>query len=368
MMLKTQAFSSLASRAAWQTQLQVPTVSVIIVNFNGRSYLDNCLQSVLTHSGRDVEIILVDNQSNDGSADYVINHYPQVQVIRDKNNGYGAGNNLAARVALGKYLVFLNPDTCVTPGWLNSLLLPLAANPQIGLTTPKIALMDDPQHLNTAGNNVHLTGLTLCRGMGESVNAFAETAVVPAVSGAAFAIRRELFMQLGGFDADFFLYMEDTDLSLRAQLAGFRCLYVPKSLVYHDYTLRFGPDKTYYQERNRYMMLLKNLRWRTLLLLLPALLVTEVLTWGFVLMQEPARFANKVRAYGWVLQNWETVIWKRQKTQTRRRITDGEWLANTTARLSFEQAGSGVTARVAHWVFDPFFGAWLWILQRIVCW
>ena len=367
-MLNSKVSSSLAQCADWQLRENVPTASVIVVNYNGRSHLDACLRSVLTNSGRDVELILVDNQSDDGSADYVIDNYPQVQVIKNQNNGYGAGNNLAASVALGTYLVFLNPDTYVTPGWLDSLLLPLAANEQIGLTTPKIALMNDPLHLNTAGNDVHVSGLTLCRGMGESVDAFGETTVVSAVSGAAFAIRRELFEQLGGFDADFFLYMEDTDLSLRARLAGFRCLYVPRSVVYHDYTLQFGPNKTYYQERNRYLMLLKNLRWRTLLLMLPALLVTEGLTWGFVLMQEPARFANKLRAYGWVFKNWKTLMWKRQKTQAARRISDGDLLAHATAQLAFEQASSGISVRLAHWLFDPFFNGFLNVLQRVMRW
>lgn len=367
-MLKTKVSSSYAGRPVWQAQVCIPTVSVIIVNYNGRSYLDACLQSVLAYSGKDVEVFLVDNQSDDGSADYVSAHYPQVQVIPNQNNGYGAGNNLAARVALGKYLVFLNPDTCVTPGWLDRLLLPLAANPRIGMTTPKLVLMDDPQRINTAGNDVHLTGLTLCRGMGEPVEGMAETAVIPAVSGAAFVMRHDLFSQLGGFDADFFLYMEDTDLSLRARFAGYSCLYVPKSVVYHDYSLRFGSNKTYYQERNRYLMLLKNLRWRTLLLLLPALLLAELITWGFVLVQEPARLVNKLRAYAWIGRRWQSIMRKRRKTQAKRCISDLEWLAGTTTTLSFEQAGSGVSVRMAHGVFDPLFTMWLRLLQRVVRW
>ena len=91
--------------------------------------------------------------------------------------------------------------------------------------------------------------------------------------------------------------MEDTDLSWRARLAGYRCLYVPTSIVYHEYTLRFGPRKIFYQERNRYLMLLKGAHWATLLVLLPALLLAEVVTWGFVLAQDRRRLANKARAY-----------------------------------------------------------------------
>lgn len=367
-MLNTLVSSSLATRADWQKRAKIPTASVIVVNYNGRSHLDVCLQSVLAHSGRDVELILVDNQSDDGSADYVIDNYPQVQVIKNQNNGYGAGNNLAATVALGTYLVFLNPDTCVAPGWLDSLLLPLAVNANIGMTTPKIALMNDPLCLNTAGNDVHVSGLTLCRGMGESVDAFAETAVVSAVSGAAFAMRRELFDQLGGFDADFFLYMEDTDLSLRAQLAGFSCLYVPQSVVYHDYTLRMGRHKIFYQELNRYVMLLKIWRWRTLFALIPVLLAAEMITWAFVLLNDRQHFMNKFKAYTAVLSKVPMIIVKRKRTQMSRRVRDRELLNGLTHQLAFEQTGQGTTTKIAHYLFDPMFGFVHWVLCNLVWW
>ena len=351
-----------------QARLQIPTASVIIVNYNGRSHLDACLKSVLAYSGRDVEVIFVDNQSTDGSADYVDKAYKKVHVIRNKNNGYGAGNNLAARVALGKYLVFLNPDTRVTKGWLDALLLPLALSPHVGMTTPKIALMDEPQRLNTAGNEVHLTGLTLCRGMGEPADAFAEVEEVTAVSGAAFAIKRDLFMQLGGFDGDFFMYMEDTDLSLRARLAGYRSLYVPTSVVYHDYALTFGKQKVYFQERNRMMMMLKLWRWPTLLLLLPALLLAECIAWGFVLLQERQRLLNKLDAYAYIVRHWRSIMRQRKQTQQKRIVSDKVMLGETAVSLAFEQANTGVAAKAANTLFNPLFALWQRVLLAIVRW
>jgi hypothetical protein len=147
--------------------------------------------------------------------------------------------------------------------------------------------------------------------------------------------------------------MEDTDLSWRARLAGYRCICVPSSVVLHDYVLRFGPNKTFYQERNRYLMLLKSLRWRTCLALLPALLLAEVVTWGFVLLREPRRLANKLRAYAWILQNWGRVMQSRQRTQALRRASDRELLAQCAWRLAFEQTDSGLVGRLAHAVFDP---------------
>ena len=330
--------------------------SVVVVSYNHRPYLPACLHSVLQSEGQDLEIILVDNASTDGSASYVEQAFPTVRVIRSETNlGFGHGGNLGAAQARGRTLAFLNPDTVVEPGWLDALLSALEADPQAGLATSKILLLNDPQRINTCGNDVHLTGLTLCRGMGLESSALAEPQEVGAVSGAAFAMRRDLFETLGGLDETFFLYMEDTDLSWRARLAGYRCLYVPSSRVQHDYALRFGPQKTFYQERNRYLLLLKSLRWRSLIVLMPALLLAEIVTWGFVWLREPRRWANKVQAYRWVLSHWGQVMEVRRRTQALRRVRDRELLALTTYRLAFEQSAGGPLPRLASLVFDPLF-------------
>lgn len=334
----------------------VPQASVIIVNYNGQQYLQQCLTSLLRDERTDYEIILVDNASTDGSAAFVEQAFPQVRVIRNEANlGFGQGSNVGARQARGRYLAFLNPDTVAEPGWLQALIAALEADPQAGLATSKILLLADPQRINTCGNEVHFTGLTLCRGIGLDRSAFADLEEVSAVSGAAFVIRRELFEALGGFDQTFFLYMEETDLSWRARLAGYRCICVPASVVFHDYALRFGPKKTFYQERNRYLMLLKGLQWRTWLILLPALLLAEVVTWGFVLLKERQRLANKVQAYAWILQHWDEVMQSRRSTQALRRARDHDLLARCAYRLAYQQVDGSLAAHLARMLFDPLF-------------
>lgn len=330
--------------------------SVIIVNYNGREYLETCLSSLLISITPDDEIFLVDNASTDGSADYVEQVFPEVRVIRNEVNlGFGGGNNVGAQWARGEYLAFLNPDTVVKVRWLESLIDALEADHQAGLATSRILLLTDPGRINTCGNEVHLTGLTQCRGMGRRRSAFPDLGEVSAVSGAAFVIRRDLFEALDGFDQAFFLYMEETDLSWRARLAGYKCVYVPSSVVYHDYTLRFGLEKTFYQERNRYLLLLKSLRWWTLLVLLPAMLLAEVVTWGFVLLRERQRLANKLQAYAWIVQRWDKVMESRRRTQALRRVRDRDLIARCAHRLAYEQTGNGFVVALAHVVFDPLF-------------
>jgi GT2 family glycosyltransferase len=333
-----------------------PRASIVLVNHNKGEQIFRCLQSLGEASTADIEIILVDNASSDGSAGRVATEFPEIHLVRCPTNiGFGAGNNLGASLAKGEYLAFLNPDTVVEQGWLEALIKALEGDPQLGLVTSKILLLQSPDQINTCGNDVHISGLTLCRGMGKPRSSFNLPEEVAAVSGAAFVIRRALFEALGGFDADFFLYMEDTDLSWRARLIGYRILYVPGSLVYHDYFLRFTPRKTFYQERNRYLMLLKCLKWQTLLTLLPALLLAELVTWGFELVHDRRNLANKFRAYIWIARNWKTIQEKRNHIKSIRMEPDQCLLRNTQYRLGFEQTGNGWIARLAHLVFDPLF-------------
>jgi GT2 family glycosyltransferase len=336
--------------------------SVIVVNHNGRDYLDACLDSLREGGELGYEVIVVDNASGDGSAECVAACHPQVRLIRSETNlGFGAGSNLGARWARGKYLAFLNPDTKAQPGWLEALIAALEQDPDAGLATALVLLMDEPDRVNTCGNDMHVTGLTLCRGMGARRDALTGTAEVGAVSGAAFVIRRDLFEALGGFDESFFLYVEDSDLSLRARLAGHRILAVPEAVVYHDYRLRFGQQKAFYQERNRALMLLKVFRWRTLLILAPALAVGEVVTWGFLLLRERRQWAQKLRAYGWIMRHWARILESRHRTQALRRVRDRELIRSLTHRLGYEQTGEGMAPRLAHALFDPLF----WLSQRL---
>src|SRR6266496_328539 len=194
--------------ALWN-RATVPAASIVTVNTNERHRLEVYLPSVLLSQGL-FEVIISDNGSTDGSLDFVSKVSPAVHVLRNgRNIGFAAANNRAAEISRLDILVFINPDTSVKSDWLHYLLLPFS-DPLVGLTTAKILLMSNPETINACGNDMHMTGLTLCRGLGKPKHWYREAAEVNAVSGAAFAIRRDLFDMLGGFDEDFFIYMEET--------------------------------------------------------------------------------------------------------------------------------------------------------------
>ena len=253
--------------------------SIIIVTYNHKKYIKSCIESVLKQDYPH-EIIVVDNCSSDGTAEFVERNFPLVKVIKsDENLGYAGGNNLGVKYARGEYIVILNPDTIVEKDWLKELIRPLKNGRKL-ITTSKI-LVYDGSAINTCGNINHFTGLTFTRGLREKPNKYIRSEYVSGISGCCFAMRRRDFIDLGGFDENFFVYNEDADLSWRAHLKGFKILFVPTSIVRHDYTLKVPPKKIYYLEKNRYMILRKYLTWKEILLLLPSLIVAEILTFGY---------------------------------------------------------------------------------------
>jgi hypothetical protein len=161
--------------------------------------------------------------------------------------------------------------------------------------------MDERETVNACGNDISLPGITWCRGFGLPADEFTVDADVPAVSGCSFAIRADLFRGLGGFDPSFFTYLEDTELSWRARVEGYRCRFVAASVVYHDFQLAFSPAKIRWIERNRYRMLSRHLSLRTMLALAPTLALAEVLTWGYAASRGPSSFLAKARATAWAL-------------------------------------------------------------------
>ncbi len=211
------------------------------------------------------------------------------------------------------------------------------------------------------------TGLDFCRGLHEPSSSFSIPQEAGAVSGCSFAIRREVFEELGGFDPDFFLYLEDIDLSWRARLAGYKILYVPSSIVYHKFRLSVAPWKEFYLERNRYLMLLKNYSLKMLILMTPALFVTEIVTWGHAILNGFPYVYNKLRAYWWILANPGRILNKRREIQKNRKVSDKEFLRLLEWKIPFEQViGNGFVRGMADVIFNSFYKGYFIVLKKII--
>ena len=311
------------------------TASVIIVTHNGWNYMNSCLTSVEGQLGPEDEIVVVDNASTDGGPGLMRSRLATVILVENaENRGFAPACNQGAALAGGDILVFLNQDARVEPGWLEALIHSLEEESAVGLTTSKVLLMSHPDRIQLCGQDLHFTGLPFLRGFGARAEVWNVPEGVAAVSGASFAIRRELWQALEGFDETFYMYFEETDLCWRARLAGHRCHFVPRSVVHHDYRpsqpnhLRF-----YYSARNRYLMLLKNWRWGTLLLLLPSLFLAEVVDWFLALAMRGESLQAKARANVWLLGHLSEIRAQRAASQAGRTVSDAVILAERMHRL-----------------------------------
>lgn len=241
----------------------MPLVTVIIVNHNGLRLLKGCLDSLRGQSFKDFEVILVDNGSEDGSVEFVKEKYPDVGIIVNESNlGFGAGNNEGIKEAKGKYIALLNNDASAHKDWLGELVKAAEEAPQgFGMWASKILSADSPDIIDTAGHLIYPDGLNIGRGKGEKdAGQYDVKEEVFFPSGCAALYSRGMLDMVGFFDPDFFAYGDDTELGLRARLSGWRCLYVPASVVYHKGSAtagRYSPFKVYQIERNRIWVLLK---------------------------------------------------------------------------------------------------------------
>jgi len=254
--------------------LTSPDVSIVIVNWNGRQFLDACLDAVAAQQGVNAETILVDNGSTDGSAAYVCERYPWVRVVAlTENRGFAGGNNAGVREARGRFVALLNNDTVADPGWLKTLL---SATDDSVLTTSRVVYMHDRRVIDSAGDGMLRWGGAFKRHHGDTVDAAMESRDVFGVCGAACLVAKRVFEELGGFDEHLFISHEDVDLSYRARLRGYRCRYVADAVVAHHGSSTLGRVSAfavYHGQRNLEWVYLKNTPISLLLRTLPGHLV-----------------------------------------------------------------------------------------------
>ncbi|MFL7810724.1 MAG: glycosyltransferase family 2 protein [Anaerolineae bacterium] len=236
--------------------------SVIIPNWNGAAHLTDCLDALAAQREIDFETIVVDNGSIDDSLRLLTRRDPPVKVVAlPENRGYAGGCNAGLCRAEGQVLVILNNDTQVEPDWLGELLAALDRHPEAGMATPKVRLWDDRARLHTTGDYVRVNGIPDSRGVWElDEGQYDDQLYVFGASGVAPAYRRTMLDEIGLFDADFGSYCEDVDLSWRAQLAGYRCVYAPRAVLYHKVSATGkGVLRSYRVARNTLWTLAKDL-------------------------------------------------------------------------------------------------------------
>lgn len=247
------------------TPHEIPNVSVVIVNFNGREHLEACLPSIeaLNFPKDKLEVIIVDNASTDGSLQWLRSDYPKVKVIANKSNvGFAAAVNIGARQAWGDYVALLNNDAKVDPDWLLYLVAPLIRHQNVACSASRILTWDGEQ-VDFIGSSLSFYGHGFKLAVGENAKNYVnESRPILFPCGGAMMVNKRIFLETGGFDDSYFAFFEDVDFGWRLWVLGYRVMFCPQSTVYHRHhgtTSRYGYEKErYLLERNALMTVAKN--------------------------------------------------------------------------------------------------------------
>jgi GT2 family glycosyltransferase len=359
--------------ACEQAEPRSPEVAVLIVGYNSRDDLAACLPTVLASDEGElsVGVVVVDNASSDGTAEFVAEEFPQVHLVRNEaNRGFAGGNN-AGWEAIGrlwpdvKYVALLNPDTEVESRWLSPLVAHLEANPRTACVQPKVMLHPETDRFNTVGNRSHYLGFGIVSGYRQrDCGQYDQPREITTASGAAMLMRAELPGEGGLFWEEMFMYAEDVELSWRWRQGGWRIDYCPGPRVLHKYTFSKNYRFYFYFERNRWLLLLSYYRLATLVLLAPALAMMEA---GQVLFAAVnGALGQKLRSWGWFLRpaNVRHVWRRRREVQRRRVIGDRAFMRDFVGRIDFAEVANPLLRYVA----NPLLGAYWWVARRLIFW
>ena len=313
-----------------------PLVSILVLNYNGKEFLKACFDSLLAGIYKNIEIVLVDNNSSDDSVDFTRENFKQVRILQTgSNSGYSRAYNLALRESNGKYAVLLNNDVEVAGNWLESLVSIAESDQNIAALQPKIrSLIDEGyfEYAGASGGHMDIFGYPFLRGrlfftteMDEGQ--YDDEAEVFWTSGAAMFVRIDSLRKSGYLDEDFVHHMEEIDLCWRLQLVGYKLKVVPESVIYHYAGATIKPDsfmKLYWNHRNGIFMMLKNFELKSLfrVLLLRFLLdFVNIFFAAFVRLNFSHAYAI-IKAYVWLIFHPAMIMRKRDEVQKMRTLPD----------------------------------------------
>ena len=313
-----------------------PLVSIVVLNYNGKHHLKTCLDSLLRTKYPNFEIILVDNGSTDGSVEFVQQNYPTVKIVRLSKNIYTAGGFMAgAIVAKGKYVALLNNDIEADENWLMPLVEILEKMPWVAAADAKYMNFYERNRFDdsaAAGRWIDYFGNNHTRGVNEID--YGQYNKPTYIMGVLTIFRRDILLEIGGFDLSYIFGYEDIDIGWRLYLAGYKVLYVPESTIYHKSGAssrgRIGvrrprPEFYYLNKRNRLITLMKNYSVGNMLITLFVTYLEYLLTALYFLSTGNKVYGLQVaRAMIWPFKNLRKIMCKRALVQKLRKRSDRE--------------------------------------------
>jgi GT2 family glycosyltransferase len=323
-------------------------VDIIVVNWNGLDHLEVCLTALVNQSYVNVNIFLVDNGSTDGSINFVQERFPTVITLTlEKNFGFCFANNFAISLSNSDFVALINNDTEADPNWISSAISTLMNKPNIGFIASRICLFDQRDIIDTCGDLYFTSGYPDKRGwlkhFSEEYNS--QKLVFGACAGAAI-YRRSMLDDIGLFDEEYFAFQEDVDLSFRAQLFGYQCLYEPNAIVYHKVgatAAKLNSARTFWSHRNHWYTLIKNLPCELFFKYSFSIFFAELVVFLSSINQK--NFTGFVKARISVLRNIKRLLSLRKSIQQNRKsstnyidsIISRSWFSQRLNNKNFEK-------------------------------
>jgi len=291
----------------------------------------------------------------------LINEYGNVKLVLNESNlGFAKACNQGTEISGGRYIVYLNYDTEVEEDWLEKLI-DAAKDPQVGACMSKLLVLgSNPPIINSSGGVTHYIGLSWSGDYKKIDNgAFNEIKEVAFASGAAMLVKREVIEEVGTFDEDYYMYLEDTDLSWRIRLAGYKVIFVPDSVVWHKYEFSKGKQKFFFLERNRLMMMITNLERRTKLLLIPPAILFELSMIAASIFGGWGRL--KMRSYIEVIGARSRLKEKKLRVAGLRKVSDRVIVSMFTDKIDFPGINNGAIS-----IINVLFRLYWKMIQRLI--
>jgi len=335
--------------------------AIILGNYKDEAerHLDECLASLRAQDyAGEIKIYIYDNETSERSFAYIAAHAPEAVIIRNAtNDGFAKGNNDGMKLALrngADYIILFNTDMVTDRACVRKMIEALekiqadaarTGEAPAGAVQARLMLHPETEKVNSLGNVTHFLGFGYCLGYNEVYTP--GQAPLPAgperfeniayPAGAAVLFAREALERAGLFDEEFWMYNEDQDLGWRLWLAGYRCVLAPDAVAYHKYQFSKSIAKYYWMDRNRLIVILKNYRWSTLFLILPALIIME---FGLLLFAAKGGWLKEktdVYRYFLNLKHWRYIMRRRRETQALRKAKDGDIITMFTGRIWYQE-------------------------------
>ena len=354
-------------------------IGIILVNYKDYSkrFLHDCRNSLRaqTYPAGLTNIYIIDNASSDETRAYLADTYPEALILPRLDGNYAAANNTGIERAKKddcEYIVIANMDTVFDKNWLLELARAMDENPQAGIAQSKILLAKKSRNgkykktdlINAIGNKLHFLGFGYSQGSDivDDKKIIGYPEIIGYASGCSFIIRAEILEEISGYNEEYFMYHDDTEVSLKTRLAGYKIILAPLSVLWHKYEFSRNDSAFYQMEKNRFLVFFSLYSWKMIILFLPAFLVMDIGIWAFA--AKNGWLKTKWRAFKYVMspRTWRAIKLARRQIKPIRKITDKELARHLVGKVLFQGVSNFALDRVA----NPVFSAYLAFSRKIL--